>query len=372
MTIPPTPGHRLTTNQLESPATDPGPLLQLTNLKTHVFTKAGVAKAVDGVDLVLRRGETLGLVGESGSGKSMTALSILRLLPKVGARTVDGQVLYRGVDLLKLSEGEMRRVRGRQIALVVQDPMTALNPVFSIGNQLSEPLKLHRRMSGPDLTERAVELLRFLRIAEPRARLRSYPHQLSGGMRQRVVGAIALSCDPEILIADEPTTALDVTVQAAYLALLKDIQRKLGLAILFITHDFGVVGQMCDRVAVMYAGKVVETATRTRLFESPAHPYTDALLRSVPDVRVDVTRLATIEGQPPPVTAFPEGCRFHPRCWLYEKLGKPEKCRIEEPRLQTAYSDQEAACHYSSEVALSRPRRTAFGSVSIAEGERSA
>lgn len=347
--------HRPRTDEAVSDGTDPEALLQVINLKTHVFTKAGIARAVDGVDLVLRRGQTVGLVGESGSGKSMTALSILRLLPKVGARIVDGKVMFHNVDLLQLSENDMRKVRGKKIALVVQDPMTALNPVFSIGNQLAEPLRLHQRLRDSDLSERALELLRFLRIAEPRARLKSYPHHLSGGMRQRVVGAIALSCDPEILIADEPTTALDVTVQAAYLALLKDIQRQLKLSILFITHDFGVVGQMCDRVAVMYAGKVVENAARKRLFEAPAHPYTDALLRSVPDVGVDVSRLATIEGQPPPVTAFPTGCRFHPRCWLYQKLGRPENCRIEEPILRYTSADQGAACHYSSEIAAHRP-----------------
>jgi len=341
------------------PDTDPSaqepPVLRVEDLRTHIQTKAGLARAVDGVDFELRRGETVGLVGESGSGKSMTALSILRLHPQPAARIVSGRVEFNGTDLLSLSEREMRRVRGRHIALILQDPMTALNPVYSVGDQIAEPVRLHQRLRGLSLVERTLELLRLLRIADPEARRRAYPHQLSGGMRQRVVGAIALSCAPEVLIADEPTTALDATVQAAYLELLKDLQRKMHLAILFITHDFGVVGRMCDRVVVMYAGRVVETATRARLFQHPGHPYTHALLRSVPTVAAPTQRLLTIEGQPPPVTEFPPGCRFHPRCWLYERLGRPELCRTDLPLLQATGPNAQVACHFAAEVGRHRP-----------------
>ena len=260
-------------------------VLDVRDLRTHFFTRRGVGKAVDGVSFTLRRGETLGLVGESGCGKSMTCLSILRLHPRPASRIVGGQVLFRGEDLLQKSEPEMRRYRGRHLAMILQDPMTALNPVFTVGNQLAEPLRLHQRLRGRTLWQQAAEVMRLVRIPAPETRLGAYPHQLSGGMRQRAVGAIALSCNPDVLIADEPTTALDVTIQAAYLALLKEIQARVGLSILFVTHDFGVVARMCDRVAVMYAGKIVELADTRTLFERPAHPYTEALLHSVPDVQ---------------------------------------------------------------------------------------
>lgn len=293
--------------------TDP-PVLEVRDLRTHLFTQRGIGKAIDGVSFELRAGETLGLIGESGCGKSMTALSILALHPKPAARIVGGEVLFHGEDLLKKLPREMRRYRGRRIALILQDPMTVLNPVFTIRNQIAEPLRLHQGLRGRSLRARAIELLQLLRIPAAEQRLRSYPHELSGGMRQRVVGAIALSCNPEVLIADEPTTALDVTVQAAYLSLLKDIQRSTGVAILFITHDFGVVAKMCDRVAVMYAGKVVETAPTWELFDRPAHPYTEALLKSVPDVRLGARRLVSIDGQPPSIYNLPSGCPFAPRC----------------------------------------------------------
>jgi ABC-type dipeptide/oligopeptide/nickel transport system ATPase component len=255
-----------------------------------------VGKAVDGVSFDLHRGETLGLVGESGCGKSITSLSIVGLHPQPASRIVGGQILFDGVDLRQLPPQKLRHYRGKRLAMVLQDPMTALNPVFTIADQLGEPLRLHQRLRGPRLKARAIELLKLLRIPAPEGRLKNYPHQFSGGMRQRVVGAIGLSCGPEVLIADEPTTALDVTVQAAYLALLKDIQRQTELAILFITHDFSVVARMCDRVAVMYAGKVVEPAPTWELFDRPAHPYAEALRNSVPDVRVGVSRLYAIEG----------------------------------------------------------------------------
>ncbi len=295
-------------------ATRDAPVLEVRELRTYLFTQRGIGKAVDGVSFQLRPGETLGLVGESGCGKSMTALSVLGLHPRPAARVMGGEVLFRGEDLLKKSPRERRRYRGRRIALILQDPMTALNPVFTIKNQIAEPLRLHQRLRGRSLRARAIELLQLLRIPAAEHRLHSYPHQLSGGMRQRVVGAIALSCGPEVLIADEPTTALDVTVQAAYLALLKEIQRSTGVAILFITHDFGVVAKMCDRVAVMYAGRVVETASTWELFDRPAHPYTEALLKSVPDVRLGARRLVSIEGQPPSIYSLPPGCPFAPRC----------------------------------------------------------
>jgi oligopeptide/dipeptide ABC transporter ATP-binding protein len=236
------------------------------------------------------------------------------LHPKPAARIVGGEVRFQGEDLVTKSPRELRRYRGRRIAMILQDPMSALNPVFTIKDQVGEPLRLHQRLRGRRLVERAIELLTLLRIPAPERRLASYPHQFSGGMRQRVVGAIALSCGPEVLIADEPTTALDVTIQASLLALLKDIQRTTDLSILFITHDFGVVAKMCDRVAVMYAGKIVETAPTWELFDRPAHPYTTALLGSVPDVRLGAKRLVSIEGSPPSIYALGRGCPFAPRC----------------------------------------------------------
>lgn len=290
------------------------PILQVRGLKTHLYTKRGVGKPVDGVSLDLRRGETLGLVGESGSGKSLTGLSIMGLHPKPAARIVAGQVLFRGEDLLEKSPKEMRRYRGNHIAMVFQDPMTALNPVFTVGDQLMEPLRLHKRLSGKELRSCACDLLTLLRIPTPERRLWDYPHQFSGGMRQRAVSAISLSCHPEVLIADEPTTSLDVTIQASYLALLRDIQLQTNLAILFITHDFGIVAKLCDRVAVMYAGKLVETAPTEKLLGNPAHPYTKALLDSVPDLRRESERLASIDGRPPSVYNGPPGCAFAPRC----------------------------------------------------------
>ena len=289
-------------------------VLEVEDLSTYFFTQRGIGKAVDGVSFGVRRGETLGLVGESGCGKSITALSIIGLHPRPAARVVGGAVRFRGEDLLKKPPHELREYRGKRIAIVLQDPMTALNPVFRIGDQIAEPLRLHHGLRGGALRKRTVELMEMLRIPAAAERLGGYPHQFSGGMRQRVVGAIALSCGPELIIADEPTTSLDVTVQAAYLRLLRDIQAQAGVAILFITHDFGVVAKMCDRVAVMYAGKVVETAPTWELFENPGHPYTEALLRSVPDLTAGAERLESIEGQPPSIFELPQGCPFAPRC----------------------------------------------------------
>lgn len=315
------------------------PILSVRDLRVHLYTRRGEGKAVDGVNFDLHRGETLGLVGESGCGKSLTALSLIGLHPQPPAKVVTGSVLFDGVDLVQLPSEQLRAYRGRRIAMILQDPMTSLNPVLTIRDQLGEPLRLHRQLRGRALTARMIEVLTLLRIPSPERRLDDYPHQFSGGMRQRVVGAIALSCNPEILIADEPTTSLDVTVQSAYLALLKNIQSEVGLSIVFITHDFGIVAKMCDRVAVMYAGRIVETAPTEALFEHPGHPYTEALLGSVPDVRTTPTRLRSIEGVPPPIYDRPSGCSFAPRCPYVMS-----RCREEKPPEVQARPGQTASC----------------------------
>ncbi len=290
------------------------PLLEVDNLQTHLFTRNGVVKAVDGVSFSVRVGETLGIVGESGSGKSMTALSIQRLLPKPAGRIVGGTIQLDGEDLLAKSEREMSSLRGRSMAMILQDPMSSLNPLFTIGRQISEPLRAHRKLSPSELRKTIRRLLDMVRIPAPESRVKDYPHQMSGGMRQRVVGAISLSCEPKLLIADEPTTALDVTVQAQYLQLLRDLQTRLGLAIIMITHDFSVVARICDRVAVMYAGRIVEAARTEELFDGPAHPYTRALMQSMPRLDQRRARLPAIEGQPPDLRKPMAGCRFAPRC----------------------------------------------------------
>jgi len=295
-------------------------VLEVRDLHTHFFLRRGVVKAVDGVSFSLKRGEVLGLVGESGCGKSLTALSLMRLLPKGGARTIKGEVLLGGENILQRTPAEMREIRGRRISMVLQDPQTSLNPVFSIGDQLREAIE--RRRKGASLSEimkEAVAALRRVEIAAPEQRIGQYPHQMSGGMKQRVVGAIAISGEPEVLIADEPTTALDVTIQLQYLKLLKRLQAETGMAILFITHDFGVVGRMCDRVAVMYAGRIVECGPVKQIFEAPQHPYTRALIASVPKMTGPAGRLTTIEGQPPSLMNLPVGCRFASRCALVEQ-----------------------------------------------------
>jgi oligopeptide/dipeptide ABC transporter ATP-binding protein len=289
-------------------------ILDVRDLHTHFFLRRGVLKAVDGVSFTLRRGEVLGLVGESGCGKSMTALSIMRLLPKGSARTVAGQVLLAGDDLLRKTPREMREIRGGRISMILQDPQTSLNPVFSIGDQLREAIFRRTHAARRDVMREAVAALRHVDIAAPEQRIAQYPHQLSGGMKQRVVGAIAMSGHPEVLIADEPTTALDVTIQLQYLKLLKRLQQESNMAILFITHDFGVVARMCDRVAVMYAGQIVECGPVREVFEHPSHPYTQALIASVPQLSGTTGRLATIDGQPPSMLDLPRGCRFAPRC----------------------------------------------------------
>ncbi len=294
------------------------PLLEVKGLRSYFYTRRGVVKAVDGVSFSVAEGGTLGLVGESGCGKSITCLSILRLLPRPAGKIVGGQVLFNGKDLLALSEEEMRSYRGKHLSMILQDPMMSLNPVLTIGSQVGEGIAIHRRLTGKSLLQSTVKVLQQVRIPAAKSRLGAYPHQFSGGMRQRVVGAIAISCEPHVLIADEPTTSLDVTIQAQYLRLLKEIQQEFGLAIIFVTHDFGIVAKMCDQVAVMYAGKVVELADVRELFEHPLHPYTKALLESVPAVDERITRLYSIEGQPPLLYNLPPGCRFAPRCAVAE------------------------------------------------------
>ena len=292
-----------------------GAVLEVRDLHTHFFLRRGVLKAVDGVSFSLRRGEVLGLVGESGCGKSLTALSVMRLLPEGHRRGPSAaRCCWAATTCWARSPREMREIRGSRISMILQDPQTSLNPVFSIGEQLREAIFRRTHGSTRDVMHEAVAALRHVDIAAPEQRIAQYPHQLSGGMKQRVVGAIAMSGHPEVLIADEPTTALDVTIQLQYLKLLKRLQQESGMAILFITHDFGVVARMCDRVAVMYAGRIVECGPVRRVFEHPSHPYTQALIASVPQLSGTAGRLATIEGQPPSLLNLPAGCRFAPRC----------------------------------------------------------
>jgi oligopeptide/dipeptide ABC transporter ATP-binding protein len=301
-------------------------LLDVRDLRTHLVTKWGTVRAVDGVSFRLGEGETLGLVGESGSGKTMTCLSITRLLPRPAGRIVGGQVLLDGEDLLEKSERQMQRIRGRKVSMILQDPMSSLNPVFSIGMQVREPIAIHHGLRGRRLTECATELLAAVGISSPADRLRLFPHQLSGGMRQRVVGAMAITGPPRLVIADEPTTSLDLTIQAQYLRLLKELPARHRLAMIFVTHNLGIVAKMCDAVAVMYAGRIVEQGPVRRIFTAPAHPYTKALLGSVPRLGGARVTLSAIEGQPPDLAALPPGCAFAPRC-----PAVMTRCRTETP-----------------------------------------
>ena len=302
-------------------------LLEIEELSTHIPTARGVVKAVDGVSLSVAAGEAVALVGESGCGKSMTALSILRLVRPPG-RIVAGRIRYQGRDLLQLASGEMRRVRGRSIAMVFQDPMTFLNPLVKVGAQIAEAVRLHQGVNAAVARGRAVEALERVRVPAPARTLDLYPHQLSGGMRQRVMIAIAIACRPALLIADEPTTALDVTIQAQIMRLLAELRRELASALILITHDLGLVAEFCDRVNVMYAGQIVETAATLPLFKSPAHPYTQALLRSSLSASRRTENFVSIDGQPPSLIAPPAGCRFHPRC-----PSAFERCRWSPPPL---------------------------------------
>lgn len=316
-------------------------VLEVEDLRTHFFTRSGVVKAVDGVTFSVGERETLGIVGESGSGKSMTALSILRMVPGPAGKIVGGRVLLRGDDLVQKSEREMQKIRGSRISMILQDPMTSLDPLFTIGDQLAEPIRIHQPDDTASVPARVEEMLRLVKIPSPEQRMNDYPHQMSGGMRQRIVGAIALACRPELLIADEPTTSLDVTIQAQLLALLKEVQRELGLAMIVITHDFGIVARICQRVAVMYAGRIVEEADVRTLFRSPAHPYTVALLHSLPKLGREAARLYSIGGQPPDLRQLPPGCSFAPRCPKATGL-----CLTEYPAQRDVGSGQRVCCHF--------------------------
>ena len=326
-------------------------LLQVEHLRTHLFTHTGTVKAVDGISFDVEEGETVALVGESGCGKSMTALSILRLVPDPPGRIVEGSIRFRGRDLLDLDEEAMRNVRGGEIAMVFQEPMTSLNPVLSLGTQLSEGLVAHRRMSPANARARAAELLAMVGISDPQRRLAQFPHHFSGGMRQRVMIAMALACEPKLIIADEPTTALDVTIQAQILELMKDLTKRLGVALVIITHNLGVVARYADRVNVMYAGKIVERGRARRVYEHPAHPYTLALLRSVPRLdRPRQARLEPIEGQPPDLARLGSGCAFRPRCRF-----AVDRCAREIPPLAPAGADHLSACWQKDALAEAGP-----------------
>lgn len=330
--------------------TDSEPILKIEHLTTRFHTDRGVVQAVDDVSLELFAGETLGIVGESGCGKTVTSKSVMRLLPThLSSFGEESRIEYRGKNLLGLSENQMRDIRGNQIAMIFQEPMTALNPVFTVGWQLDEALKYHTSLNRRERYDRSLEMLQLVDMPNPIRRLKEYPHQLSGGMRQRVMIAIALCCEPDILIADEPTTALDVTIQAQILRLMNDLKKRIGTAIVLITHDLGVVAQICDRVAVMYAGRVVEMATVHDLFHRPQHPYTRALLDSIPinDATHHGQRLPAIEGIVPSLFELPQGCRFHDRCKFCE-----DECRQTEPDLETTGPQQSVRCHFP----LSEPR----------------
>lgn len=314
-------------------------LLALEGLRTTFRQPMGEVPAVDGVDLAIERGETLGIVGESGCGKSILSLSIMRLVPPPG-RIAAGRILFDGSDLLALPSAAMRTIRGNRIAMIFQEPMTSLNPVFTVGRQIIEAMRAHDpKSSGRGLRKRAVEALGRVRIPAPERRLDEYPHQLSGGMRQRVMIAMALACRPDLLIADEPTTALDVTVQAEILGLLNELQKESGMAIILITHDLGVVAETANKVAVMYAGKIVEQATASALFDDPQHPYTLGLLGSIPRLEQSRERLLAIEGTVPPPFALPSGCRFHPRC-----VFRAPACEVQQPPLAMVAPEHRVAC----------------------------
>jgi peptide/nickel transport system ATP-binding protein len=335
-------------------------LLDVRGLRTHIVTRRGVVKAVDGATFAVRRGETLGLVGESGCGKSMTCLSILRLVPEPGGRIVGGEMLFEGQDLLAKSAPEMRELRGSRIAMILQDPMASLNPALTVGEQIAETLALHRGLRGHALGARVIELLRQVGISDPERRVHAYPHQMSGGIRQRVAGAIAISCQPSLLIADEPTTSLDVTIQAQYLRLLRDIQRETRLAMIFVTHDLGIVAKLCDHVAVMYAGRIVERGRTRDIFDRPRHPYTIGLLSCLPTLRRGRARLTAIEGAPPDLAALPVGCSFAPRCPRVES-----RCLDASPALEAVGPEHAVACFRAGDATPS-PARSVAGSATVA------
>lgn len=321
------------------------PLIEVKELKTIFKTGRGIAKAVDGVSFHINKGETLALVGESGCGKSVTSLSILRLIQQPPGKIVGGEILYNGIDLLKLSKREMRKVRGNEISMIFQEPMTSLNPLFTVGNQIREALHLHQGMKKRESLLKSVEMLELVGIPAPEERVNNYPHEMSGGMRQRVMIAMALACNPHLLIADEPTTALDVTIQAQILDLIKDLKTKLEMSLLLITHDFGIVAEMADRVGVMYSGKMVEYGNLKDLFYNPKHPYTVGLLNSIPGSEKKGERLNTIPGNVPDLLNMPIGCNFQDRCPLVS-----EQCRDDDPELIEVAKDHFTRCWNSDIV----------------------
>ena len=316
------------------------PLLEVKDLQTYFFGDEGTVRAVDGISYDVKEGETLGLVGESGCGKSVSALSILRLIPNPPGQIMGGEIVFEGRDLLKLNDEEIRDVRGNRIAMIFQEPMTSLNPVLTIGRQVAEPMEIHRNMRLKEALEEAKNLLAKVQIADSDSRIRDYPHQFSGGMRQRAMISMGLGCNPRLIIADEPTTALDVTVQAQLLELLKNLTRDFSMALIIITHNLGVVARYADRVNVMYAGKIVEKGSAHDIYDNPMHPYTVGLMASVPQLDQDVKqKLVPIQGQPPNLAMVPPGCAFHPRCDYVI-----ERCREEIPRLESVGGNHEKAC----------------------------
>lgn len=319
---------------------DQEPILEVKDLQTSFFTDKFEVKAVDGVNFAVPKGKTLGIVGESGSGKSITSLSILRLIQNPG-KIIGGEILFKGENILKKTEAEMRKIRGNEISMIFQEPMTSLNPVYTVGQQISESFMIHQNMSKKEAMKRSAEMLELVGIPSPKQRVKQYPHELSGGMRQRVMIAIALACDPELLIADEPTTALDVTIQAQILELMKDLQDRLGMSIIMITHDLGVVAETCDYVAVMYMGKVVEYAKVRDVFKNPKHPYTVGLLNSLPrhDIDLGDVELQVIEGSVPSPDNLPKGCRFAPRCPFATDL-----CHEKLPDLEQSENGNQIRC----------------------------
>jgi len=322
-------------------------LLSIKDLKVSFFTEEGQVRAVDGTTFGIKKGETLALVGESGCGKSVTALSILRLIPDPPGKIIGGEILFQSRDLLKLSEKRMRTIRGNEIAMIFQEPMTSLNPVYTVGDQIVEAIELHQDKKGSAAWARATEMLRLVGIAEPEQRVKEYPHQMSGGMRQRIMIAMALSCDPTLLIADEPTTALDVTIQAQILELIKELQRRNHMSVLLITHDLAVVAENAEDVVVMYASRIVERANVNNIFDQPLHPYTQGLLRSLPRLGSRNDRLEVIPGTVPDPLHFPTGCKFHPRCPYYQ-ANADERCRTKEPPLEEIEPGHWAACWKTS------------------------
>ena len=316
-----------------------GNLIEIRDLQTSFFTGEGELRAVDGVSFTIEEGRTMGLVGESGCGKSVTALSTMQLIPKSAGRIVGGEIRYRGENLIDFDEARMRRIRGNEISMIFQEPMTSLNPVFTVGTQIEEAIVLHQRLSKKDARDKAIEMLRLVRIPDPEARVDDYPHELSGGMRQRVMIAMALSCNPSLLIADEPTTALDVTIQAQILNLIEELQEQLGMALLLITHDLGVVAEQADDVAIMYAGRIVEHATPEIIFSRPLHPYTVGLLKSIPGYGGIGEKLEAIPGIVPSPLNLPDGCRFSDRCSRAD-----DGCRLREPELREVEEGHWVSC----------------------------